>query len=63
MEEKDYNNEKNNKKNGFTLLKFNDYIKQINYLLTSKRKEIKNLQNKINFKENNNLNLTQGKEI
>ena len=27
------------------------------------KKEIKNLQNKINFKENNNLNLTQGKEI
>ena len=52
-----------NKKNEFTLLKFNDNIKQINYLLTSKRKEIKNLQNKINFKENNNLNLTQGKEI
>ena len=52
-----------NKKNEFTLLKFNDNIKQINYLLTSKRKEIKNLQNKINFEENNNLNLTQGKEI
>ena len=51
-----------NKNNEFTVLKFNDNIKQINYLLTSKRKEIKNIQKKLYYKDNNNLNLTQGKE-
>ena len=51
-----------NKNNEFTVLKFNDNIKHINYLLTSKRKEIKNIQKKLYYKDNNNLNLTQGKE-